>query len=188
MARWDSPLFTVAWDDAALPLDEIWATLTTGAKKKANTSTVPVRLSCSTFSAFAIAPADLLGLSNDCVVSCAFPERTNRSEHDRNPSHHHLELNHVSSRTSGPFAPLPTCCASFPLPSFRSIPPSAHYHSQRAAASKAPVRVDSDGGILPRWCRRPSRRLVGEGVGRSLGLVPANAMGDCLIDSASRKR
>lgn len=44
MARWDSPLFTVAWDDPSPPFDDLWTALTTGAKAKANASVIPVSL------------------------------------------------------------------------------------------------------------------------------------------------
>ena len=37
--RWDSPLFTVIYDDAELPIDEIWACLT-NTKTKPNQSTM----------------------------------------------------------------------------------------------------------------------------------------------------
>ena len=43
MARWDSPLFTVGWDDPSPPFDDIWAAMTSAVKKKANPSVVPVR-------------------------------------------------------------------------------------------------------------------------------------------------
>lgn len=35
MARWDSPLFTIAWDDTKqqIPMDALWAAITTGEKK-----------------------------------------------------------------------------------------------------------------------------------------------------------
>jgi protein KTI12 len=38
-ARWDSPLFTVIYDDVDLPIDEIWACLT-NTKTKPNLSTI----------------------------------------------------------------------------------------------------------------------------------------------------
>jgi protein KTI12 len=38
-ARWDSPLFTVIYDDANLPIDEIWACIT-NTKTKSNLSTM----------------------------------------------------------------------------------------------------------------------------------------------------
>ncbi|CDZ97683.1 RNA polymerase II elongator associated protein [Phaffia rhodozyma] len=41
MARWDSPLFTIGWDDQSLPFDSIWAAITSGIKPKANPSVVP---------------------------------------------------------------------------------------------------------------------------------------------------
>lgn len=48
MVRWDSPLFTVAWDDDAEALEriinDIWNAVTTGIIKKANPSVVPVRV------------------------------------------------------------------------------------------------------------------------------------------------
>ncbi|KAL7410596.1 chromatin associated protein KTI12 [Mrakia frigida] len=41
MARWDSPLFTVGWDDPSPPFDDIWLAMTSAVKKKANPSVVP---------------------------------------------------------------------------------------------------------------------------------------------------
>jgi protein KTI12 len=47
MVRWDSPLFTVAWDDDDAAVErtvtDIWNAVTTGVIKKANPSVVPVR-------------------------------------------------------------------------------------------------------------------------------------------------
>lgn len=47
MVRWDSPLFTVSWDDQGPALErilaDIWAAVTSGEIKKANPSVVPVR-------------------------------------------------------------------------------------------------------------------------------------------------
>lgn len=47
MVRWDSPLFTVSWDDEGEALErilgEIWSAVTSGTIKKANPSVVPVR-------------------------------------------------------------------------------------------------------------------------------------------------
>jgi protein KTI12 len=43
MVRWDSPLFTVLWDDSSLPLDDIWRALTEGAVKSPNAGTQAVR-------------------------------------------------------------------------------------------------------------------------------------------------
>ena len=42
MARWDSPLFTVGWDDPEPPYDDLWLAVTSAVKKKANPSVVPV--------------------------------------------------------------------------------------------------------------------------------------------------
>jgi len=39
MARWDSPLFTVAWDDEKIPEDAIWRAITQGDVKPANAGT-----------------------------------------------------------------------------------------------------------------------------------------------------
>jgi len=39
MVRWDSPLFTVLWSDAELPVDDIWKALTEGTVKPPNAGT-----------------------------------------------------------------------------------------------------------------------------------------------------
>jgi protein KTI12 len=74
MARWDSPLFTVAWDDATLPFDEIWTTLTTGTKKKANTSTVPVCLSPSRFLILPLSHLPLVDHSPSFAIPFVHPQ------------------------------------------------------------------------------------------------------------------
>jgi protein KTI12 len=42
MVRWDSPLFTIPWDEAP-PFDTIWNTITTGAKAPPTSAVVVVR-------------------------------------------------------------------------------------------------------------------------------------------------
>ena len=42
MARWDSPLYTVGYDDPEPPYDDLWLAVTSAIKKKANPSVVPV--------------------------------------------------------------------------------------------------------------------------------------------------
>ena len=43
MVRWDAPLFTVPWTDAAVPADDIWRAVTEGAVKPPNAGTQAVR-------------------------------------------------------------------------------------------------------------------------------------------------
>ncbi|KAG6864792.1 hypothetical protein C0991_007122 [Blastosporella zonata] len=43
MVRWDSPLFTVLWDEDAPPMPEIWDALTKGNVKPPNSGTLSVR-------------------------------------------------------------------------------------------------------------------------------------------------
>ncbi|KAI0317190.1 chromatin associated protein KTI12 [Amylostereum chailletii] len=42
MVRWDSPLFTVLWEDEDLPVDQIWKSLTEGVVKPPNAGTQAV--------------------------------------------------------------------------------------------------------------------------------------------------
>lgn len=42
MVRWDSPLFTIPWTDAAIPADEIWKAVTAGNVKPPNAGTQAV--------------------------------------------------------------------------------------------------------------------------------------------------
>lgn len=42
MVRWDSPLFTIPWTDAALPMDDIWKSITEGVVKPPNVGTQAV--------------------------------------------------------------------------------------------------------------------------------------------------
>jgi len=42
MVRWDSPLFTVAWDDEDVPGDAIWQAIIMGTKKPPNRATETV--------------------------------------------------------------------------------------------------------------------------------------------------
>ena len=44
MVRWDSPLFTVAWTDEDVPIDDIWKAVTEGNVKPPNAGTQAVRL------------------------------------------------------------------------------------------------------------------------------------------------
>ena len=43
MVRWDSPLFTIAWDDNGAPLEDIWKAVTAGNVQVANAGTAVVR-------------------------------------------------------------------------------------------------------------------------------------------------
>jgi protein KTI12 len=43
MARWDSPLYTVPWSDESAPAQEIWETVTAGAKAPSNVAVLLVR-------------------------------------------------------------------------------------------------------------------------------------------------
>lgn len=45
MVRWDSPLFTVAWDEPELPKDQIWLVIIRGDIKPANVGTRAVSIS-----------------------------------------------------------------------------------------------------------------------------------------------
>jgi protein KTI12 len=40
MVRWDSPLFTVTWQDPSLPTDLIWSAITSGTIKPPNSGTL----------------------------------------------------------------------------------------------------------------------------------------------------
>lgn len=42
MVRWDSPLFTIAWDDPELPFDGLWKAVMEGMKKGPTGSVMPV--------------------------------------------------------------------------------------------------------------------------------------------------
>lgn len=68
MVRWDSPLFTVSWDDEGEALErilgEIWSAVTSGTIKKANPSVVPVRSLAFTL----LRPSLALGSSQDGTV------------------------------------------------------------------------------------------------------------------------
>ena len=44
MVRWDSPLFTVPWDEEDIPAEEIWQAITKGDLKPANAGTRAVSL------------------------------------------------------------------------------------------------------------------------------------------------
>lgn len=50
MVRWDAPLFTVMWDDEAVPGEQIWDAITKGNVKPPNSGTLAVsgdgRLRC----------------------------------------------------------------------------------------------------------------------------------------------
>lgn len=48
MVRWDSPLFTVAWNDEKIPEDAIWRAITQGDVKPANAGTRAVRTDMDT--------------------------------------------------------------------------------------------------------------------------------------------
>ena len=42
MVRWDTPLFTVAWDDPQIPDSQIWDAITKGNVKPPNSGTLAV--------------------------------------------------------------------------------------------------------------------------------------------------
>lgn len=50
MVRWDSPLFTIAWDEIELPKDQIWLAIVRGDIKPANVGTRAVSLNPLIFS------------------------------------------------------------------------------------------------------------------------------------------
>jgi protein KTI12 len=124
MARWDSPLFTVAWDDATLPFDEIWTTLTTGTKKKANTSTVPVCLSPSRFLILPLSHLPLVDHSPSFAIPFVHPQNgqtapsTIETLHTTTSSSITYLLEHLSH---SPLSPHVTIPPPFP-PSGLSLP------------------------------------------------------------------
>ena len=44
MVRWDSPLFTVLWEDEDVPADDIWKSVTEGSVKAPHAGTQVVRV------------------------------------------------------------------------------------------------------------------------------------------------
>ncbi|GJJ06454.1 hypothetical protein Clacol_000646 [Clathrus columnatus] len=59
MVRWDSPLFTIPWDETELPKDQIWFAITQGDIKPANVGTRPTPQ----------APTDALQVLENTTVS-----------------------------------------------------------------------------------------------------------------------
>jgi protein KTI12 len=45
MVRWDSPLFTLPWNEEETPVEEIWQAVTAGVLKPPNAGTSSVRTS-----------------------------------------------------------------------------------------------------------------------------------------------
>jgi tRNA uridine 5-carbamoylmethylation protein Kti12 len=42
MVRWDSPLFTLPWDEDRMPMEDIWQAITAGVLKPPNAGTTAV--------------------------------------------------------------------------------------------------------------------------------------------------
>lgn len=54
MVRWDTPLFTVAWDDPQIPDSQIWDAITKGIVKPPNSGTLAVCVILSVIARFYI--------------------------------------------------------------------------------------------------------------------------------------
>lgn len=156
MVRWDSPLFTTAWDDDADAVErtvtDIWNAVTTGTIKKANPSVVPVRPLPTRLSLIAVGTSHR-GLEGRASRSDADTKRARLFPSGRTAKQQPTRSRRCtarpppsspsSSHTSPSPRSRPTSCSRNPTPHAGSAFRRGHSTSPSSSGSKGSLRASN---------------------------------------------